>query len=159
MPHVVAETVVRAVVNAAGNEPFRIPAGDLLELNKGTRQIALTALIAQGPTNVSMAAPVAQRARARGHVIQFAMPREWAPETVPEPVDTRVTLRSQMRRLPSSATPGRGRRVVTTIDLTKLRATLEHAGPHWQAEPEWPKYDHPLELRFLRRGENWLEPY
>ena len=80
-PYRVAETVVNAAAEDAGNQGFRVLAAYIFGRNKGERKIAMTAPVAQAPIKIAMTAPVAQGARAGGYVIQFAMPREWTLET------------------------------------------------------------------------------
>ena len=67
--------------------------------NRGARKIAMTAPVAQAPAKIAMTAPVAQSASPGGYVVQFSMPREWTLETLPEPLDPRVTLRAVPRGL------------------------------------------------------------
>src|SRR5512142_2020168 len=93
-PYLVAETVVNAPAEEAGNQGFRILAAYIFGENKGARKIEMTAPVAQTPTKIAMTAPVAQTATSEGYVVQFAMPREWTLETLPEPTDPRVKLRA-----------------------------------------------------------------
>ena len=93
-PYLVAETVVRADAEEAGNQGFRILAGYIFGQNKGARKIEMTAPVAQTPAKIAMTAPVAQSASPGGYVVQFSMPREWTLDTLPEPIDSRVTLRA-----------------------------------------------------------------
>jgi hypothetical protein len=86
--------VVNATADEAGNQGFRILAGYIFGQNKGARKIEMTAPVVQEPAKIAMTAPVAQSAGPGGYVVQFSMPREWTLDTLPEPLDSRVTLRA-----------------------------------------------------------------
>lgn len=156
-PNIVAETVVNAAPEDAGNQGFRILAGYIFGQNKGERKIAMTAPVAQAPARIAMTAPVAQGAAAGGQVIQFAMPREWTLETLPEPLDARVVLREVPARtlavIGYSGTWSQGR---YEEHLKKLQDAVAEAGLSWRGEPVWARYDPPWKPWFLRRNEIWL---
>lgn len=97
-PNLVAETVVSAAPDDAGNQGFRILAGYILGQNKGARRIAMTAPVAQALTRIAITAPLAQSSGPGAYVIQFAMPQEWTLETLPEPLDSRIALRAMPAR-------------------------------------------------------------
>jgi hypothetical protein len=157
-PYVVAETLVSGAADEAGNQGFRILAGYIFGQNKGARKIEMTAPVAQTPTKIAMTAPVAQSATSDGYVVQFAMPREWTLETLPEPTDSRVTLR---------AIPARTVAVITYSGtwsqsnyqeyLKKLQDALEKAGLKWHGAAIWARYDPPWKPWFWRRNEIQLE--
>lgn len=155
--YLVAETVVGAAAEDAGNQGFRILAGYIFGQNKGERKIAMTAPVAQAPAKIAMTAPVAQSAAAGGYVVQFAMPREWTLETLPEPLDKRVVLREVPARtlavIGYSGTWTQGR---YEEHLKKLQDALGAAGLVWRGEPVWARYDPPWKPWFLRRNEIWL---
>ncbi|NJD26354.1 MAG: heme-binding protein [Betaproteobacteria bacterium] len=157
-PCLVAETVVNAAPDDAGNQGFRILAGYIFGQNKGERKIAMTAPVAQAPAKIAMTAPVAQSATAGGYVVQFAMPREWTLETLPEPLDKRVILREVPARtfavIGYSGTWTQGR---YAEHLKKLQDALAAAGLAWRSNPVWARYDPPWKPWFLRRNEIWLE--
>ncbi|MCU0810569.1 MAG: heme-binding protein [Thiobacillaceae bacterium] len=136
-PYLVAETVVSAAPEDAGNQGFRILAGYIFGRNKGARKIEMTAPVAQSPTKIAMTAPVAQSASSGGYVIQFAMPREWTLETLPEPLDSSVALR--------------------VVPARTVAKALAQAGLRWHGEPVWARYDPPWKPWFWRRNEIWLE--
>jgi len=156
--YVVAETIVSAAADEAGNQGFRILAGYIFGQNKGERKIEMTAPVAQTPTKIAMTAPVAQSATSSGYLIQFTMPRDWTLETLPAPNDPRVTLR---------AIPGRKVAVLTysgTWSQTRfeehvktLQDALGQAGLRWHGDPIWSRYDPPWKPWFWRRNEIWLE--
>jgi len=157
-PYLVAETVVGAAADEAGNQGFRLLAGYIFGGNKGARKIEMTTPVAQTPTKIAMTAPAAQSASSGGYVVQFAMPREWTLETLPEPIDSRVTLRAMPARTVAvigySGTWSQSR---YEENLKDLQGALEQNGLHWHGEPMWARYDPPWMPWFLRRNEIWLE--
>jgi len=157
-PYLVAETVVGAAAEEAGNQGFRILAGYIFGRNKGARNIEMTAPVAQTPARIAMTAPVAQRARSGGYVIQFAMPPEWTLETLPEPLDASVTLRAMpARTLAVIGYSGTWSQSGYEEHLKKLRDALAQVGLPSHGEPIWARYDPPWKPWFLRRNEIWLE--
>ncbi|NJD35528.1 MAG: heme-binding protein [Betaproteobacteria bacterium] len=156
-PYIVAETLVRGAADEVGNQGFKLLAGYIFGGNKGARKIEMTAPVAQAPTKIAMTAPVLQSASGDAYVVQFAMPREWTLETLPEPSDARVTLRAMPARtlavIAYSGTWSQGR---YEEHLKKLQDGLAQAGLTWQGEAFWARYDPPWTLWFLRRNEIWL---
>ena len=110
-PYLVAETVVNAAADDAGNQGFRILAGYIFGQNKGARRIEMTAPVAQAPTRIAMTAPVAQSPGSGGYVVQFAMPQNgrWKP-CRNRSIRESLCARCPLERLPSSATRERGHR-------------------------------------------------
>jgi hypothetical protein len=155
---IVAETVVGALPEEAGNQGFRILAGYIFGQNKGARKIEMTAPVAQAPVKIAMTAPVAQSATASGYVIQFAMPREWTLETLPEPIDNRVVLRAiPARTLAVLGYSGTWSQARYEEQLKTLQDAVSQAGLRWHGEPIWARYDPPWKPWFLRRNEIWVE--
>jgi hypothetical protein len=155
---IVAETAVGAAAEEAGNQGFRILAGYIFGQNKGERKIEMTAPVAQTPARIAMTAPVAQSATASGYVIQFAMPREWTLETLPEPIDNRVVLRAiPARTLAVLGYSGTWSQARYEEQLKTLQDAVSQAGLRWHGEPIWARYDPPWKPWFLRRNEIWVE--
>ena len=157
-PYLIAETIVSTTAGEAGNQGFRILAGYIFGGNKGARKIEMTAPVAQSPAKIAMTAPVAQSASAAGYAIQFAMPREWTLQSLPEPNDARVMLREVPARTVAvirySGTSSQG---LYDENLKKLKDALEQDGIKWRGEPMWARYNPPWTPWFLRRNEIWLE--
>jgi hypothetical protein len=157
-PTIVAQTVVQAGIEDAGNEAFRILAGYIFGKNQGERKIDMTAPVAQTPVKIAMTAPVAQAPAADGMVVQFTMPREWTLETLPRPLDERVALKELPGRTVAvirySGTWSEARYLE---HLEKLKAALAREGLRWSGEPVWARYNPPIMPWFLRRNEIWLE--
>jgi len=157
-PYVVAETAVQADFDQAGNDAFGILAGYIFGKNKGARKIEMTAPVTQAPTKIAMTAPVTQTAGAGEVMVQFAMPREWTLETLPEPLDPRVKLREvPARKFAVIQYSGFWSESRYRDELAKLQAALEREGLQWQGEPVWARYNPPWTPWFLRRNEVWLE--
>ncbi|WP_287695738.1 heme-binding protein [Accumulibacter sp.] len=157
-PYLVAEAVVSAAPDEAGNQGFRILSGYIFGQNKGARRIEMTAPVAQAPTRIAMTAPVAQSPGPGGFVIQFAMPQEWTLETLPEPLDSRITLRAiPARTFAVIGYSGTWSRIRYEENLRKLQDALADAGLSWHGEPMWARYDPPWKPWFWRRNEIWLE--
>jgi hypothetical protein len=157
-PYLVAETTVSANAEEAGNEGFRALAGYIFGANKGSRKIDMTAPVAQVPIKIAMTSPVTQSAGANAHLIQFAMPREWTLETLPEPIDPKVTLRTMPARiLAVLAYSGTWSQNRYEAHVKKLQDGLKQAGLAPQGEPVWARFDPPWTPWFLRRNEIWIE--
>lgn len=156
--HLVAETLVDGDAAEAGNQGFRILAEYIFGGNKGARKIAMTAPVAQAPVKIAMTAPVAQSAGPGGNVVQFAMPREWTLETLPEPNDPRVQLRAVPARTVAVVRyTGTWSQDRYDTHLQTLKTALARDGVKWHGEPVWARYDPPWMPWFMRRNEIWLD--
>ena len=94
-PYTVAEVLVVADANDAGNRAFPILAGYIFGKNKGERKMAMTAPVTQAavPMKLEMTAPVTQTPTAGGYLVQFVLPKGVTTANAPEPLDARVILR------------------------------------------------------------------
>jgi hypothetical protein len=156
-PYLVAETVVNAAAEEAGNQGFRILAAYIFGQNKGARSIAMTAPVVQSPSGIAMTAPVVQAGSPGAFAIQFAMPAGWTLATLPQPNDPRVTLREMPARTVAvirySGTWSQGH---YREQLAILRQDLAREGLRSHGDPIWARYDPPWKPWFLRRNEIWL---
>lgn len=157
-PYLVAETVIDAAAEEAGNKGFRLLAGYIFGRNKGARKIDMTAPVSQAAAKIAMTAPVSQVAGPKGYVIQFAMPRDWTLETLPEPLDAGVTLREMpARKLAVISYSGTWSQERYEEHLKRLRDAMAQMGLVPLGDPVWARYDPPWKPWFLRRNEIWLE--
>jgi SOUL heme-binding protein len=158
-PYVVAEVVLNATAEDAGNQAFPILAGYIFGKNKGERKFAMTAPVTQAaePVKMAMTAPVTQSAAAGGMRVQFVLPRGVTLESAPEPLDPRV----QLRLVPAS------QRVVIRYSgtwtqanydehLALLKAIVARSDIATEGEPVLARYNAPFTPWFLRRNEIWL---
>lgn len=156
--YLVAETTVRAAAEEAGNQGFRALAGYIFGGNKGARKIEMTAPVAQSSVKIAMTAPVTQTASKNAYVIQFAMPSKWTLETLPEPLDSSVSVRAMpARTLAVIGYSGTWSQSRYEEHLKKLQDALVQAGLRWHGEPVWARFDPPWKPWFMRRNEIWLE--
>lgn len=157
-PFIVAQTTVAAGLEVAGNEAFNILAAYIFGKNEGARKIEMTAPVAQTPLKLAMTAPVSQTASGDGYMVQFTMPREWTMDTLPKPLDPRVTLREiPERSVAAIQYSGTWSERRYEEHRARLEAAARRAGLTWRGEPVWARYDSPWTLWFLRRNEVWLE--
>lgn len=160
-PYLVAEVVVPGPAEEAGNQGFRILAGYIFGKNRGERKIAMTAPVTQAPApaRIEMTAPVTQSvAGGGGYVVQFTMPREYALDTLPEPLDPQVRLRE---------VPGGRFAVIRYSGTWSERNYAEHldilergiaaAGLRTTGAPIYSRYNAPFVPWFMRRNEIWLK--
>jgi hypothetical protein len=158
-PYVVAEVVLGATAEEAGNQAFPILAGYIFGKNKGEKKFAMTAPVTQSaaPARMEMTAPVTQSAAPGGMRVQFVLPTGVSLAMAPEPTDPRVQLREE----PASARAvirysGTWSQANYEEHLALLKATLDNAGVATQGEPVLARYNAPFTPWFLRRNEIWL---
>lgn len=158
-PYVVAQVLIDAPAEQAGNDAFPILAGYIFGRNKGERKLAMTAPVTQAPAPVKleMTAPVTQTPAPGGYVVRFVLPRGITLDTAPEPLDPRV----QLRQVPGGRVAvirysGFWSQANYDEHLAKLQAALRSAGLRWAGEPTLSRYDPPFMPWFLRRNEIWL---
>jgi len=158
-PYVVAEVVMQASAEEAGNQAFPILAGYIFGKNKGAKKFEMTAPVTQAaePVRLEMTAPVAQSAVAGGMRVQFVLPKEVTLESAPEPTDPRV----QLRQVPAAdwaviRYSGFWSQANYDEHLERLRAALASAGVQAEGEPVFARYNAPFTPWFLRRNEIWL---
>jgi len=77
---------------------------------------------------------------------------------LPEPIDSRVTLRAvPARKLAVIGYSGTWSQTNYEENLKKLQDALKQEGLNWHGEPMWARYDPPWKPWFLRRNEISLE--
>jgi hypothetical protein len=159
-PYVVAEVVVNANANDAGNQAFPILAGYIFGKNKGEKKMAMTAPVIQSsapPIKMEMTAPVTQASVPGGYLVQFVLPKTVSLATAPEPLDERVKLR-EMPAASWAVITYSGTWSQSNFDenLSALRTALKTADIATQGEPVLSRYNGPFTPWFMRRNEIWL---
>ncbi len=154
---VVAEVEIAGAQKEAASSGFRLLAGYIFGGNKPKQRIAMTAPVTQSPaagTRIAMTAPVAQTQSDGGWVVRFTMPHNYTLQTLPEPDDKRVQLRTiaPMRfavlRFSGVAKPELVKQKASELASWVTTHHLHSSGPWSLAQ-----YNPPWTLGFLRRNE------
>ena len=155
-PHVVAEVTVPGPPDTAAQRAFRALVGYIGGRNRGSRSLAMTAPVTQQAAGreLAMTAPVLQHEAEGEFVVGFVMPSQETMETLPEPDDGRVSLRSVGPSF-AAALPYSGRWTVQRYQtrLARLTEAVEAAGFRPNGPPQWSRFDPPWKPAFLRRNE------
>ena len=154
--HVVAEVVVRAPFEDAGNRAFRTLAGYIGGQNRSRARIAMTApVVQQESERIAMTSPVVQRESGQGeYAVAFVLPARFTLEDAPVPTNPDVTLHgrpavlSAVRRYRGRWTQASFERHRATLDRALGEAGLTPVGP-----PRWARFDPPVVPAPLRRNE------
>jgi len=156
-PQIVAETVVDSGFEDAGNVAFRRLFNYISGDNRTKESIKMTAPVSQKPEaeKISMTAPVNQRKSEDKYVLSFLMPGKYTMETLPEPLDTNVTLREvPARKIAAVRYSGTWSRKGYESHRNQLEEFIgEKKLTKTGEEAIWARYDPPFQLWFLRRNE------
>jgi hypothetical protein len=111
---------------------------------------------------MEMTAPVTQRpkggADADTYVLSFVMPSGYTLDSLPEPLNPRVSLRVEPAKLVAvRGYSGRWTRANYRVHESRLLAAIERAGLTPIGAPVYARYNSPFSLWFLRRNEAMVE--
>lgn len=160
---VVAETLIEGgSYSEAGNAGFRRLAGYIFGANRGDAKIPMTAPVAMAPDSgqrIAMTAPVdSARDSSGGWRIAFYMPAGYTLESLPQPLDPRVTLRVVPGRWVAALRfSGRGTEAQFAQHTAELLQALADAGMETLGAPWTARYNAPWVLPPLRRNEAMIE--
>lgn len=156
-PYLVAETLVDARLENAGNQGFRILAKYIFGDNQPASRIAMTAPVSQekaAGTKIEMTTPVTQAESGEQYKVQFMMPSDYARDELPVPNDSRVTIREvPSRTFAALRYSGTWSKRNYDKHLERLREGLRAKGYEPTGEPVWARYNPPFTPWFLRRNE------
>jgi hypothetical protein len=155
-PTIVAETLVEGEMDEAGNEGFRRLFGYISGKNRKKQSISMTAPVTQEKTaeKIAMTAPVTQEKADGKFRITFMMPAEYTLDSLPEPLDSRVALKTEpARRVAAIRYSGTWSPKRFEDHKKKLEEWISKRGLKPLAEPVWARYDPPFKPWFLRRNE------
>jgi hypothetical protein len=156
-PQIVAETVVDSGFEDAGNVAFRRLFNYISGENRTKESIKMTAPVSQKPKSekISMTAPVNQRRSEDKYVLSFLMPSKYTMETLPETLDTNVTLRKiPARKIAAIRYSGTWSRKGYELHRNQLEEFIrDRKLTKTGEEAIWARYDPPFQLWFLRRNE------
>jgi hypothetical protein len=157
---IVAETLVQADFEDAGNAAFRILADFIFGKNQSQSKIAMTSPVTQQPSSerISMTAPVTQTKMNDNYLVQFVMPKEYTLDSLPQPLDSRITIREvPARRIAVHQYSGGWSEAKYQKELAKFLAVLAKDKVETVGEPTLSRFNSPFSLWFLRRNEIWFD--
>lgn len=159
-PHIIAETVVEAGFDKAGNMAFRRLYNYISGENHSKASIAMTAPVNQkaGSEKISMTAPVNQQRSEGQYAVSFLMPSKYTMETLPEPLDPDVRLREMpARKMAVIRYSGSWSRKKYEAKKALLEEFIREKGLTIISLDIFARYDPPFQLPFLRRNEVLFE--
>jgi len=154
--HIVAETTVDGDFDKAGNDGFRRLFKYISGENQKKQSIAMTTPVSQemGSEKIAMTAPVSQEQTGGQWRIAFVMPSEYTMDTLPQPVDPKVSLRQvPSRRMAAITYSGSWSKERYEEHKVLLEAFMQRKKLHPLSEPVLARYNSPFTLWFLRRNE------
>ncbi|MBM7798224.1 hypothetical protein JOE57_001145 [Microlunatus panaciterrae] len=161
--HLVAETVINGTFEGAGNKAFGALAGYIGGRNRPGSKVAMTAPVTQEPAaeqvsaeRIAMTAPVVQQnADLPGqYVVSFVMPAGSTEESLPEPLDPRVRLRTVGAELAAAHRfSGRWSKASYDAAAARLAEAVSAAGLTVAGPFRFARFNPPWTPWFLRRNE------
>jgi len=154
--YIVAETVVLGDYKQGTSAGFRRLADYIFGNNRAKQDIKMTAPVLQEKESekIAMTAPVLQEKSGDSWRMSFVMPVEYTLETLPQPLDTLIKIRTI-----------KGKKVAVTLfsgllsehkiqeNAKKLMAWVDAKGYQALSSPRSAGYDPPWTIPFLRRNE------
>ena len=154
--YIVAETIVEGQFEEVGNVGFRRLAGYINGKNRSKASIAMTAPVNQEvqAEKIAMTAPVTQEKSGNSWRITFVMPANYTLESLPEPTDSRVSLKVNPGQFMAAIRySGTWSRKKYEVNRMRLQEWIEQQGFEQIGEPVWARYNPPFMPWFLRRNE------
>ena len=155
-PQIVAETVVEADFDKAGNVAFRRLFNYISGDNRRKESIAMTAPVNQKNSSekIAMTAPVNQQQSEGKYIVSFLMPSRYTIETLPEPLDSSVRLKQiPPRKIAAIRYSGSWSRKRYEQKKNLLEEFIRNKGLQIKGQDIFARYDPPFQIPFLRRNE------
>jgi hypothetical protein len=157
---IAAEVTVTGDQKSAASKGFRLLAGYIFGGNTRHQSIAMTAPVAQQQTGekIAMTAPVTQTPSDGAWVVRFTMPSGYSLETLPEPNDSKIKLRTiaparfAVIRFSGLASKASVEAKTAELDDFAKARYLDTIGPASLAQ-----YNPPWTLWFMRRNEVMIQ--
>jgi len=157
---ILAQVIVAATLETAGNEAFRRLLRYISGENRSRENIALTAPVSQQSRSakISMTAPVSQQRVSSGFAVGFTMPSSFTMDTIPTPNDPDIVLRLvPARRMAAIRYSGFWSESRYLQNKIRLDTWIGKKGLTALGEPVWARYNPPFMPWFLRRNEVLIE--
>ncbi len=157
-PMIVAEAQTRGERQAAINEGFRLVAAYISGGNAARVKVQMTSPVLQQQRETADMAPDPQRDQDGLWTVQFIMPGNWTMETLPNPLDPRVSLKSvAARKFAAIRFSGSVSDATIAQKTEELRQFAYARKQQILGEPVLAFYDPPWTLPFLRRNDIMFE--
>ncbi len=159
-PQIVAETVVEADFDDAGNMAFRRLFNYISGENRRQESIAMTAPVNQKRRSekIAMTAPVNQQQSEGNYVVSFLMPSKYTIQTLPEPLDSSVRLRLiPARKIAAIRYSGSWSETKYEQKKILLVEFIRNRRLQIKGQDIFARYDPPFQIPFLRRNEVLFE--
>ena len=153
---IVAETIVDADFDDAGNIAFRRLFNYISGNNRKKESISMTAPVNQKASSekIAMTAPVNQYKSEGRYIVSFVMPSKYTMESMPEPLDANVVLReTQPSTLAAFRYSGTWSKKKYEAQKKRLEEFIRNKGLRITGEAIFARYDPPFQIPFLRRNE------
>lgn len=165
-PYLVAQTEVSGTFDERGGKAFRILIKYISGENQQQSNIKMTAPVIQESSKeegqkISMTAPVIQekgKEDSNSSIISFVMPESFTLDTLPSPLDKRITLREKPAKSIAvlQYSGGWGEEKYKENEAILIKA-LQDANIKTIGEPSFARYNSPFTLWFMRRNEIMIE--
>lgn len=107
---------------------------------------------------IEMTAPVGQQRSGEKWQISFMMPASYTMQTIPRPVDPKVSLREvPARRMAVIRYSGFWSEEGYSRNKAMLESWIKEKGLETTGDPIWARYNAPFSLWFLRRNEVMIQ--
>lgn len=161
--------MIQAIVTVSGSQDqaisawFRLIAWYIFGSNKSQESVAMTAPVASSQVKrsetIAMTAPVATEQVWSSYRISFMMPNHYTLETLPVPVDPRVTLveiPSQTYYVWSFAGYVNASRAQTQLEKFISALAMQDIKTEWLPTPILNQYNDPWTMPLMRHNEWWI---
>ncbi|WP_218668209.1 SOUL family heme-binding protein [Vreelandella utahensis] len=153
---IVAETRVDASLEEAGGQAFDRLFGYISGENRVEASISMTSPVTQTAASeeIEMTAPVEQWQTDSGWAVAFVMPSSYTLETLPEPTNPKVTLKTvPARRVAVIEYSGTWSEKRFQRHLDELEEWIAQERLKIAGQPVWARYNPPFTPWFLRHNE------
>ena len=155
--YIIAKTTVQGNYDDDSSKAFKILAGYIFGKNKGEKKIAMTSpvVLKEKSIKISMTSPVEMSQIGNSFVMSFSMPSKYTLETLPDPIDNRISFEKvEARMVASHRFSWLSSKIKNDIRAKELRDWLENKKQYITSEGYFYKgYNPPWTLPFLRRNE------
>ena len=155
-PHILAETLVDAAFDSAGNKAFKRLFNYISGNNSLQSSIAMTAPVSQEQASqkISMTIPVSQQANNNQWAVSFMMPASYSMTTIPTPKDPSITIKQvPAQYMAAIEYSGFWTQNNYQQHKNKLDEWIKQQAFTVIGEPVWARYNAPFTPWFLRRNE------